>query len=181
MVLLVIDTQKLITTADLYEFALFEYRIKELIKTAREYNIEVIYVRHDDGAGNALTRGRDGFEIYDGFFPADNELVFDKTVNSCFRGTGLLEYLREKNERTIIAVGLQTDYCMDAAIKCGFEHGFQMIVPAHTNSTFDNDFLSAEQTYHYYNDFLWNRRYAMCISFEETIALMQKHNVSKRL
>ena len=30
-------------------------------------------------------------------------------VNSSFRGTGLLEYLREKDEKDIIVVGLQTD------------------------------------------------------------------------
>ncbi len=174
MVLLVVDTQKLITTKGLYEFDLFEKRIKELIKQARDNSIEVIYVRHDDGEGNELTRGTEGFEIYEGFQPVEGEKVFDKNVNSPFRGTGLLEYLKEKGEDTIIVVGLQTDYCIDATVKCGFEHGFNMIVPANTNSTYDNDFMSAEQTYSYYNNFIWNRRYARCISFEETIELMMK-------
>lgn len=174
MVLLVVDTQKLITTKGLYEFDLFEKRIKELIKQARDNSIEVIYVRHDDGEGNELTRGTEGFEIYEGFQPVEGEKVFDKNVNSPFRGTGLLEYLKEKGEDTIIVVGLQTDYCIDATVKCGFEHGFNMIVPANTNSTFDNDFMTAEQTYRYYNDFMWNRRYARCISFKETLELMNK-------
>ncbi len=174
MVLLVVDTQRLITTKELYEFDLFEQRIKELIKQARDNNIEVIYVRHDDGEGNELTRGTEGFEIYQGFQPIEGEKVFDKNVNSPFRGTGLLEYLKEKDEDTIIVVGLQTDYCIDATIKCGFEHGFNMIVPENTNSTYDNDFMAAEQTYRYYNNFMWNRRYARCISFEETLELMIK-------
>ena len=68
---------------------------------------------------------------------------FDKQVNSAFRGTGLLEYLREKNESTIVIVGLQTEYCIDATLKAGFEHGFRMIVPANTNSTFDNRYMTA--------------------------------------
>mgnify|MGYP003317866235 CR=1 FL=1 len=38
---------------------------------------------------------------------------------------------------------------LDAAIKCGFEHGFKMIVPANTNATFDNAFMTGEQTYKY--------------------------------
>lgn len=174
MVLLVVDTQRLITTNGLYQFELFEGRVKELIKQARNNGVEVIYVRHDDGAGTELTKGTDGFEIYDGFKPNNGELVFDKNVNSSFKGTGLLEYLREKEENTIIVVGLQTDYCIDATIKCGFEHGFRMIVPANTNSTYDNKFMSAEMTYQYYNEFMWNRRYAECISFEETLELMKK-------
>lgn len=173
MVLLVIDTQKLITNSGLYQFPLFESRVKEIIKVARERGIEVIYVRHDDGDGNALTKGTDGFEIYQEFQPVDGELVFDKNVNSPFNKTGLLEYLKRKEEDTIIIVGLQTDYCIDAAVKCGFEHGFKVIVPANTNSTFDNSYMTAERTYHYYNDFIWNGRYADCISFEKTLELMK--------
>ena len=66
---------------------------------------------------------------------------------------------------------MQTDYCIDATIKAGFEHGFKMIVPANTNSTFDNKYMSAEQIYSYYNEFMWNRRYAECISFEEAATI----------
>ena len=51
MVLLVVDTQKLITNSGLYNFNTFENAVKSLIAAARENNVEVIYVRHDDGAG----------------------------------------------------------------------------------------------------------------------------------
>ncbi len=51
MVLLVVDTQKLITNPDLYNFDAFENAVKVLITAAREKDVEVIYVRHDDCAG----------------------------------------------------------------------------------------------------------------------------------
>ena len=174
MVLLVVDTQKAITNSKLYQFDLLEASIKELINTARNNEIEVIFVRHDDGVGYELTKGNEGFEIYESFQPTDNEIIFDKYVNSSFKGTGLLEYLREKEENTIIIVGLQTDYCIDATVKAGFEHGFRMIVPANTNSTFDNQYMTAEQTYRYYNEFMWNKRYAECISFKAVLELMTR-------
>lgn len=173
MVLLVVDTQKAITNSGVYRFDLFEANIIKLIDTARKSKVEVIFVRHDDGAGNSLTKGSDGFEIYEKFQPAENERIFDKTVNSAFKDTGLVEYLKEKGENTIIIVGLQTEYCIDATVKAGFEHGFKMIVPANCNSTFDNEFMSAEQTYNYYNHFIWNKRYADCISFEKTVEMLQ--------
>lgn len=173
MVLLVVDTQKLITNTKLYHFQEFETSVKALIDVAREMSVEVIYVRHDDGPGEELSKGKPGFEIYEGFCPRPSEMVFDKMVNSPFKESGLLQYLKEKDVRTIITVGLQTDYCMDATIKCGFEHGFHMIVPAHTNSTFDNVFMTGEQTYRYYNEFMWKGRYAECISVEETIERMK--------
>ena len=174
MVLLVVDTQKAITNSKLYQFELFETNVKKLIHTARKSNVEVICVRQDDGVGNERTKGNDGFEIYDGFQPAENEIIFDKNVNSSFKGTGLLEYLRKKQVTKIIIVGLQTDYCIDATIKAGFEHGFKMIVPANTNTTFDNKFMSAEQTYSYFNNFMWNKRYAECISFKEAVELISR-------
>ncbi len=174
MVLLVVDTQKLITNNKLYKFEEFKSNVRNLIATARAENIEVIFVRHDDGVGEALTKGNEGYEIYEEFKPMDTELIFDKVVNSSFKDTGLLEYLKQKKEAEIIIVGLQTEYCIDATIKAGFEHGFKMIVPANTNSTFDNKYMSAEQTYSYYNEFMWNRRYAECISFEETLTRMNR-------
>lgn len=174
MVLLVIDTQKLIINNKLYKFNNFVDNVKTLINCARENNVEVVYVRHDDGPNSELTKGEEGFEIYDEFKPMNNEKIFDKEVNSAFRGTKLLEYLNSKNEKDVIITGLQSDYCIDATIKCGFEYGFNIIVPAYANTTMDNMFMSAEQSYKYYNEFMWNGRYAQCISIEDTIKRITK-------
>lgn len=174
MVLLVVDTQKLITTPQLYRFDQFVENVRLLIQKARENRIEVIYIRHDDGAGNALTKGTAGFDIYDEWKPAAGEVVLDKTVNSPFQETGLLEYLNQKKENELIVVGLQTDYCIDATVKCGFEHGFRIIVPAFANTTFDNQFMTAEKSYKYYNEFMWNGRYAECVSMEDTLKRMER-------
>lgn len=174
MVLLVVDTQKAITNSRLYNFDVFKSNVMKLISKARDNDIEVIFIRHDDGVGNELTKGNNGFEIYEDFQPEDGEIIFDKNVNSSFKDTGLLEYLKKKGEKTIIIVGLQTDYCIDATIKAGFEHGCKMIVPENSNSTFDNQFMTAEQTYKYYNKFIWNRRYAECIPFNKVLELMNR-------
>lgn len=173
MILLVVDTQKLITNEKLYNFHGFISNVEKLINIARKNHIEVIYVRHDDGDESELTKGVKGFEIYEKFKPCNEEKIFDKKVNSAFKDTGLLEYLISKKEKDIIVVGLQTDYCIDATIKCGFEHGFNILVPAYTNTTVDNSFICGEQSYKYYNEFMWNGRYAECISLDETIKRMK--------
>ena len=174
MVLLVVDVQKLITNEKLYSFDTFISNVKLLIEKARKNDVEVIYVIHDDGVGQALTKGTDGFEIYEEIAPMSDERIFDKFVNSSFNGTGLLEYLRGKGEKEIIVVGLQTEYCIDATVKCGFEHGFKVIVPEYSNSTFDNEFMTAEQSYRYYNEFMWKNRYAECVSVENVIEIMEE-------
>lgn len=176
MVLLVIDAQEQITNESLYNFKGFVDTVRMLIAAARKRGVEVIYVRHDDGAAPGLVKGTAGFDVYSGFAPESGERIYDKTVNSAFRDTGLLEYLKSKDVKSVIITGLQTDYCIDANVKCAFEHGFEAIVPHNANTTTDNAFMSGEQSYKYYNKFMWNKRYASCISAEETVALMDKYS-----
>ena len=87
----------------------------------------------------------------------------------------------EKNVRTVAVVGLQTVYRIDSTIKCGFEHGFKMIVHESANSTFDNAFMTGEQSYKYYNEFMWKGRYTECISVAETIERMKGSTEWKKL
>lgn len=166
MVLLILDTQNLVVSQDVYALDTFVHNVKTLIKTARDNHIEVIYVCHED---EELIRGTEGYKVYDAFKPMDNEKIFNKNVNSAFKDTGLVDYLRGKNENEIMICGLDTDYCMDATVKCGFEHGFHMIVPAYANSTVDNAFMTGKQSYAYYNEHMWPKRYAECISTEEAL------------
>ncbi len=170
MVLLVIDVQKELVTDSLYMVDTFKENLKRLLDTAREFNVEVIYVRHDElSRGDALAKGYDGFEILDEFAPLPGEKVFDKSVNSPFRDSELLHYLKEQKEDKLVLTGLLTDYCMDAAVKCGYEHGFEIIVPEYTNSTYDNKYMTKEQTYNYYNDHIWSGRYARCLSIDDAV------------
>ena len=175
MILLVIDAQELITTDKLYAFDRFTENVRTLIAEARANGVEVVYVRHDDGEGQPLSKDNAGFDIYSGFVSEAGERIFDKYVNSPFRDSGLLEYLRDKGVKRLIVTGLQTDYCIDATVKCGFEHGFEVIVPEYCNSTFDNEFMSAEQTYRYYNEFMWKNRYAKCVKMSEVLDMILNH------
>ena len=48
MILLVIDIQKGITDERLYNYNDFIHNTVKIIETARQNNVEVIYVQHDD-------------------------------------------------------------------------------------------------------------------------------------
>ena len=176
MKLLVIDTQKLIVTDALYAFERFVQHVTTLIEQARLHGVEVIYVRHDDGEGCELTKGTAGYDIYEAFQPMAHEKIFDKTLNSAFKASGLLEYLQEQEETTLMICGLQSDYCIDANVKCAFEHGFNVIVPSYANTTVDNAYLSGEESYRYYNEFMWQHRYATCVSMPEAIEYLNKNS-----
>ena len=182
MILLVVDTQKGCFDERLYAFETVRNNIKQLITIARENNVEVVYVQHDDGPGTDLDKATDNYEIYEKFAAREDERCFEKNVNSAFHPmTGLTEYLRSKGERDIITIGVSTDYCMDATIKSGFEQRFNLFVPEYTNSTYDNPYFDKETAYKYYNEFMWGKRYARIITVEDAIQLLQGGRLNREL
>ena len=174
MIVLVIDIQKGITDERLYHLSEFIHNTKVIIETARMNNIEVIYVQHDDGPGTGFSVGDEEFEIAEQVMPAEGEKRYIKDINSCFGNKELVDYLEEKQENILMIVGLQTNFCIDASIKSAFERGYKVIIPEGTNSTFDNDYMDKETTYRYYNEMMWPKRFADCVSMEKAIALLSE-------
>lgn len=174
MTLLVVDVQKGITDERLYRYADFVRNTAALIDTARKAGVEVIYVQHDDGEGSGFSVGDDDFEIAPQVAPLADEKRYIKTVNSCFGNADFARYLAEKHENALMIVGLQTNFCIDATVKSAFDRGYKVIIPEGTNSTFDNDYMTKEATYNYYNKLMWPERFADCIPLEKAVELLLK-------
>ena len=85
MVLLVIDAQIWLTNKELYCYEKFVDGTKRIIAAARENNIEVIYVQHDDGPGTGFSKDDAEFEINQEFYPQEDEKRYIKTVSSAFQ------------------------------------------------------------------------------------------------
>ena len=81
-VLLVVDVQTALIEEHPYNEQNVIDNIKRLITVARYNEKEVIYVRHDDGKGEELEYGTDGWQIYYEIKPNNNEKVFEKQYNS---------------------------------------------------------------------------------------------------
>ncbi len=177
MIVLAIDIQKGITDERLYLFSQFISNTVKVLDTARENGVEVIYFQHDDGPGTGFSIGDEDFEIAEQMKPKDGEKRYIKNINSCFGNKEFAHYIEEKKEDTLMIVGLQTNFCIDATIKSAFERGYKVIVPQGTNSTFDNDYMDKEATYKYYNEMMWPKRFADCVSMEEAIALLHKEKL----
>ena len=173
MKLLVIDMQKALVDKELYDYEAFVDRTVKLIDAARKNNVEVIYVQHDAGAGSGLSAGDEGFEITDAVAPRKGEKVFVKTINSCFGNKDFTAYMEAQEDKRLMIIGLQTNYCIDATVKSAFERGFEVIVPEGTNSTFDNDYMTGETTYRYYNEDVWDGL-ADLPEFEEALDMLAR-------
>ena len=172
MILLVIDMQKGIVDEDLYAYDTFMDRTVRLIDAARKNNVEVIFVQHDAGKGSGLSVGDEAFGIIDRIRPMQDEKVFVKTINSCFGNKDFKQYMKSREDKRLMIVGLQTNYCIDATVKSAFERGYEVIIPEGTNSTFDNDYMTGETAVRYYNEDVWDGL-ADVVPFEEALEMIQ--------
>ena len=173
MILLVVDMQKALVNEALYAYDTFVASTVELVDTARKCGVEVIFVQHDAGPGSGLSVGDEGFEIIDAMRPEPGEKVYVKNINSCFGNKDFKAYLKQQEDRRLMIIGLQTNYCIDATVKSAFERGFEVIIPEGTNSTFDNDYMTGETTVRYYNEDVWEEL-VEAVTLEEARDMLSK-------
>ena len=174
MKLIVIDMQKALMDDELYNRDGLLKNVAALIDAARANGVEVIYVQHDAGPGTGFSVGDEAFEIADEVAPRTGEKVFVKTINSCFGSKDFTAYLEAAKDETLMIVGLQTNFCIDATVKSAFERGYDVIVPEGAHSTFDNPYMTGETTCAYYFNEVWPGLFADCVSLDEALALIQK-------
>ena len=172
-VLLVVDVQTTLMNYHPYHEIEFIENIRKLTEVARKSDIAVVYIRHDDGKGTELECGTEGWEILNEVAPNGDEKIFDKHYNSAFKETGLKDYLDGKKIKNLILVGMQTEYCIDATCKVAFEHGYSLIIPAKATTTFNSSFSQAEALINFYEEKIWNGRFAELVSIDEAIEKMK--------
>ena len=176
MKLIVIDMQKALMDDELYNLNGLLENISKLIEAARANRVEVIYVQHDAGEGSGFSVGDEAFEIADEVAPQAGEKVFVKRASSSFTNREFAAYLEKEEGDTLLIVGLQTNFCIDATVKSAFERGYDVFIPEGTNSTFDNDYMTGETTYNYYMNEVWPDLFADCVSMDEALEMIRKHN-----
>ncbi|MCB2308060.1 cysteine hydrolase [Clostridium estertheticum] len=172
--LLVIDFQNALVLAKPFAVEEVISNIKKLVKTCREGNVEVIYIQHNDKVGDELEPNSEGWKIYGEVSPNINEKVITKNYNSAFKETILKKYLDNKGVKQLIITGMQTEYCFDTTCKVAFEYGFKVIIPEKTNTTFDNGNILAKDLYEHYNYNIFNGRFAIVESMENTMERLIK-------
>jgi len=104
---------------------------KEVLQIFRNKGQLVIHVRH---------KSSKGFEIHKNVEPLANEKVITKTEVNSFKGTDLLEYLQTNNVKRLVIMGMQTQMCLEAAVRAAHDYGFECIVVADACATRDLKF-----------------------------------------
>jgi len=168
--LLVVDVQEAAVARGPYRVEEVVRNIAALVAACRAAGVEVVYVQHDGLPGEDEEPGAQGWEIHAPIGPAPGERVLRKRFNSAFRSTDLRSYLRGRGVSTLLLVGIQTEYCVDTTCRVAFEHGFTVVMPEMTNTTFDNGDVQARQIHEMVNRRIWAGRFALTPTMGEALA-----------
>jgi len=87
------------------------------IQAARETENPVIYIQHKSAAG---------MEINKIVEPLSGEKIFVKEEVNSFLGTGLKEYIDGLATDTLVICGMQTQMCVEAAVRAAHDFGYHV-------------------------------------------------------
>ncbi|MCA1742230.1 MAG: cysteine hydrolase [Bacteroidales bacterium] len=87
------------------------------IQAARETGNPVIYIQHKSASG---------MEINEMVKPLPGEKIFVKEEVNSFLGTGLKEYVDGLATDTLVICGMQTQMCVEAAVRAAHDFGYHV-------------------------------------------------------
>lgn len=124
--------------------------IKRMLDTYRKSNYPVIFTRHilkkDEKPGvmgewwKDVLREDDKYsEIADGLKPLKDEKVIRKNRYSAFYNTGLKDFLRKKNIKSVVITGVMTDLCCETTARDAFMNDFFVYFVANATATINEE------------------------------------------
>jgi nicotinamidase-related amidase len=155
--LLVIDVQK--GLAETANFNSLIAKINQRIKSYREKDQPIIFMQHTDAE---LPYGSPAWMLAAKLAVQNEDQIFLKYHSDSFFETGLQNYLTNRQINQLEICGLQTEYCVDTAIRVGHHLGFKIKVLSGLHTTFDTPLLSAAAAIKYHED-IWNNSFAKVV------------------
>jgi nicotinamidase-related amidase len=127
-------------------------RIAGLIAKARAANTPIFFVQHDGGPSHPFHPGKPGFPFHDKLAPKPGDDVTVKTRSSAFHGTDFDAKLKRAGINHLVVTGMQSEYCVDSAIRGAYERGYAVTLVSDAHSTFDTKVAKAKDIAAIQND-----------------------------
>ena len=128
--------------------------LEDLLTKARAQKAAVVFVQHAGGSGHFLEKGTRGGSFHPRVSPCNSEHVVEKRYCDTFLETGLEPLLRRLDVLRLVVAGMQTEYCIDTTCRQAFSRGFEVELLLDAHTTFDCEWLSAEQIIRHHNEVL---------------------------
>jgi len=150
--LVVIDVQNIFFANENYQpFRAEEIveNINGLIKNARENDVPIIFIRHEDPEDMQFESS--AWQIYEGLDVSQTDFFVEKKTPDSFFETDLQELLGKEQIEEVYLCGLQTDYCVDTTCRSAFGRKIKAFLVEDAHSTYDTEFVKAENIISHHN------------------------------
>ena len=128
--LIVIDVQNGVVAGNHERDAVVD-RVAGLVDKAREEDVPVVWVQHND---EHTVRGTDEWQIVPELAPDEAEPLVHKSYGDSFEDTPLERVLSDLAVGRLVVVGAQTDACIRSTLHGAFTRGYDttLVSDAHT-------------------------------------------------
>lgn len=163
--LLVIDLQNGVCKEDkvIYNYDHLIKGVNQRIQKNRELQQPLIFIQHND---SELVYGSESWQLVSELDFLTGDFLIQKTHANSFFKTKLQQTLSDLKVTEIELCGAQTEYCVDTTIKVAHSLGYQLTMYRGLNSTFDNGWMTAEQTIRFYEN-IWDQRFLVLKNLKE--------------
>lgn len=127
-------------------------RIAALIARARAARVPVFFVQHHGLDGDQMRPGAPGFDFVDKLAPGPDDDVTVKQKSSAFHGTDFDAKLTRVGVDHLVITGMQSEYCVDSAVRSAYERGYRVTLVADAHSTGDTRVAKAKDIIAIQND-----------------------------
>jgi nicotinamidase-related amidase len=131
--LLVIDVQNGVVD-DAHERDAVVSRIGSLVERARDAEVPVIWVQHND---DDLLVGSDAWQYVPELTKVDGEPLVQKQYGDSFEDTELEQLLAERGVGHLIVTGAQSDQCIRCTLHGAFTRGYDATLVSDAHTTVD--------------------------------------------
>ena len=129
-------------------------RIADLVARARAGGVPVFFVQHDGGPDHPFHPGKPGFPFHEKLTPRAGDDVTVKHRGSAFNATEFDAKLKAAGIDTLVVCGMQSEYCVDSAVRGAVERGYRVMLVADGHTTGDSGVLKAEDIVAHENEML---------------------------
>ena len=130
-------------------------RINRITDRARNSNIPVIFVQHEQSTG-LLEYESEGWELQRGLVVEDNDYKVRKTTPDSFLRTNLEVLLKSFGVENLILCGYASEFCVDTTVRRAAALGYSVHLVSDTHTTHDKKHASAMMIREHHNATLAN-------------------------
>lgn len=119
---------------------------QRLLNMFRKENLPIVHIQHVSTRPGAtfFIPETNGAEINEMVAPTESEKVVVKNYPNSFRGTSLLEILKDREISDVVICGAMSHMCIDATTRAAFDLGFNCVVAEDACAT--KDLIFKERT-----------------------------------